>query len=650
MSYENLRDKRYINLVRCSSAEQIETSITDQLKLLNAFAAEHGMVYVDDVILDGVTGSVPGARDDIEKLIQRKLQRDDFDVLLVQDLSRLTRGGAEHGVKLEFDISAAGIELVFAAEQMPEGDHGGIVRSVTYYAARQHAKGIALAATRGSMSSLLDGRKAYSSRIPFGIDRLYLAPDGTELHIIRNLADGTQQKLHPRTRELSQTFGRNVRKKRSRHYLKQSDERIVLIPGADDRVRIVNQIFRWKLIDGWGTFRIAEALNNQGARSYDGKLWGISSLQQILDSPIYIGTGIANRVSRSVYFRRSASAPAPVKVEKRELASRKHPRKRLRPRIDWVVMDEPRLTEYLDADIRELARTMLTKRLDAMAMGLKTKPNKDRHVESPFILKGILHSKQGSHPMTGRNSTHWDGKSARWYSVSRAYTSPTSDQTLRTYVHAEPLEHAVLELLRDALLQAPDLRPQIRREVERQLKAALVDGDDIAKLNAEAEALRRKFEFIIDDLGTLGREVAKQKVEQIEAQLRAVNDRLVRAGAAVSGATIDVNKAADGLVGRLAQTAKTMRDLPPSSLRRLLQVLIARMEVDMVTREVEIELALPLWAALDAGAYENAIRLDTNSACRVGIEATDPALPLGAYACAIVRGPICYRCRRRSAA
>ena len=79
-----LMGKRYINLVRCSTDQQTETSIPAQLDLLNAFGAARSMLYVADVILDGVSGSKPGNRDDLQELIDRKIQKNDFDVLLVQ--------------------------------------------------------------------------------------------------------------------------------------------------------------------------------------------------------------------------------------------------------------------------------------------------------------------------------------------------------------------------------------------------------------------------------------------------------------------------------------------------------------------------------------------------------------------------------------
>jgi DNA invertase Pin-like site-specific DNA recombinase len=82
--------RRYLCQIRCSTNQQVETSIPDQVKLLRAFGDQHDMTYVDSVILEGVTGSVPGARNDIEQIIRRKKTADDFDVLLVQDVSRLT--------------------------------------------------------------------------------------------------------------------------------------------------------------------------------------------------------------------------------------------------------------------------------------------------------------------------------------------------------------------------------------------------------------------------------------------------------------------------------------------------------------------------------------------------------------------------------
>src|SRR5258706_7874948 len=119
--------RRYLCLARCSTTQQADTSLPDQIKLLRAYGDEQGMHYTDSVILDGVTGSVPGARKDIDQIVAPKKSPNDFDVLLVQDLSRFTRGGAGHGAKLEYELNAVGIDVIFVADHLPEGEHSAIL-------------------------------------------------------------------------------------------------------------------------------------------------------------------------------------------------------------------------------------------------------------------------------------------------------------------------------------------------------------------------------------------------------------------------------------------------------------------------------------------------------------------------------------------
>ena len=64
-SYIRLKGKRCIGLVRCSTVGQADTSIPDQIAALRNFAAEHGLIIVDIVILPGLSGSIPGNRDDL---------------------------------------------------------------------------------------------------------------------------------------------------------------------------------------------------------------------------------------------------------------------------------------------------------------------------------------------------------------------------------------------------------------------------------------------------------------------------------------------------------------------------------------------------------------------------------------------------------
>ena len=236
----------------------------------------------------------------------------------------------------------------------PKGDHSGIIKCVGFFAAQQYAKSLSFAIARGSMSSLEQGRTAHCLRPPYAVDRLYVALYGKPLHVIRNLTDGTQQKLHPQTGAVLQTFEAETGSRRSCHYRMQSNERVVLIPGDPARVEIVQQMFRRRLIDGWAGFRIARELDAIGLRSGNGKPWCVTSIKNILRNPVYTGMGLANRYTQAIYNKRAKNAPKPSSVDRKSLTSRKKPAQQVRPRADWMEIEYPLLKDFL-GDLRTRA-------------------------------------------------------------------------------------------------------------------------------------------------------------------------------------------------------------------------------------------------------------------------------------------------------
>ena len=109
-------------------------------------------------------------------------------------------------------------------------------------AAQQTVIAISRAATAGCANSFLDGRLPHSQSPIYGLDRLYFV-DGKPLHVIRNLSDGTQQMLDPKTGEVLRLFGRNPKKGTPSHYIKQKAETVALVPGDPAHVAIVHLIF-----------------------------------------------------------------------------------------------------------------------------------------------------------------------------------------------------------------------------------------------------------------------------------------------------------------------------------------------------------------------------------------------------------------------
>jgi hypothetical protein len=587
-----LENKRHIRLLRCSSAGQAETSIDDQRRLLDHYAQEQGMIFVDEVVLSGVSGSTPGNRSDIPALVARKQQQNDFDVLLVQDTSRLTRSGVRHAHHIEYELNCAGIDLVFATGSISDDWVGDIQKTVLATTDQRHAQSISFTSARGSMSSILDDRSPYCRRPPYAIDRLYVSPEGTQLHILRNRADGTQEMLDVQTKEVTRTFGRNEKTGAPNHYLKQKQERIVLVPGDPRCVAILRRIYRRALVDNWGAFRIAAELNSDGVASPSGRKWTTYTIGSILKNPIYTGRGIANRYSAAIYHMRGAAHPVEVDLPKQERYGRRRPSTRIRPESDWHIQEHPQLVELLDSELRELAIAKQQKHLDRQASGRKGNPNRDRHRDSSYFLKDLLRSAQGDLPMTGR-TTGKKGKRKRYYTVSRAFNAPDENRIMRRLIPAEPLEQIVLELVRLALLQTPDLRERVEHRVRVHTDQCYQDHAQLQDLLKQRETLGKRLEWVIDNFDPELKEVADRKIAELQGQLRSVKQRIAVCEQAVPMSEDAIAESVEEVQDFIEGLAEKLADAPPATLREYLRLLIGKLVVDLETREVVLQVRLP---------------------------------------------------------
>ena len=86
--YPHLDGRRAALDLRCSTSRQTGTSIFDQDKIGRAFCRTNGLTIVKTFKQEGVTASVPGARTDFDDIIRHKRDHDDFDVLVLTDISR----------------------------------------------------------------------------------------------------------------------------------------------------------------------------------------------------------------------------------------------------------------------------------------------------------------------------------------------------------------------------------------------------------------------------------------------------------------------------------------------------------------------------------------------------------------------------------
>jgi hypothetical protein len=649
MNRKDWEGKRYICSVRASDSGQAESSTDAQLAMLNAKAEELGMVYVDKVVLEGVTGSMPGRREDLLALIERKKTVNDFDVLVLQRIDRLTRGGADHGFWFEHECKRAGIALLFVGDDIPEGRYASLIKVAKYEAAQEQAFSISQRSTQGAQLALEQGRNVTSSHTPYACWRLYLNSEGKPSHIIRDLKDGRQEKLDAKTHAVIDTYGQ-VGGGGKGHYHKQKGEKVLLMPGDPDKVQVVREIYRLHFLEGWGGKRIADLLNAKGIPSPQGKQWSQHQVEVIYEQEVYTGRSVGNRTSSAIYHERQSNAPKAVNLDPAVAATAKNIPVRHRPREEWFVQNQPLMAKFLEPEVRKLAMAEHEKLWARRTDPDRPKQSKSRHKASDYLLSGLLLAKQDGGGLVGVLCGRV-GKKVRYYRHKRGRTGYRKGSVFNRLIPVEPLETAVVGVVQEILADLPNLRERVMAFVREQSEAA-GDGAALEDLRRRREQVRRRTELIVSTLDEETLADARAELERLRAERRSLDEQIASAEAAEQARTTDPEATADRVVAQLSEMAANMKTMPKFALRQALGGLVEKVVVDMETKEAEVTLALPAWA-MSASKGQEAMRLVGTSASSTYYQTHQRLTVVLAVAdCRYVKGKhsVCFDCRRRKAA
>lgn len=596
----DLAGQRYLNWVRCSTVGQAGTSIPDQLQPMNAFGGRCKMTHVGDIVLAGVSGLSPKILAKVKELVHRKQTLNDFDVILVYDLTRLTRSGVAQGARIFAELADVGVKIICIKDEVPEGEIGEVYKSFLHYAANQQSRAIALSTTRGSMSSLKDGRRAHAPTANYGLDKRVIGLDGKPRFRLRVMEDGSQQKLSLNGKEVLEIFAPNPRKGAANHYRLQKNETFDFVPGDPRRVEVVNQIYRRHHLDGWGCHSIAREINDMGVPAPRGGRWHAETAQNILRNPIYLGVGIANQETTGRYYMRSKDGATLTHRSPAELAQYNQLPRKIRPQSDWEQIEQPELREFLDPRVRQPAATeqadYFKRRAERSKKISKPAKRRDRHLNSPFILKQRLRESTTGRPMVGHTTKRGD---KRWlsYKTSGAFRKPCKNPDVPTkMIRAHDVNQLVVGMLGKVVRAAPDLKAILRRQIMAQ-QAGLDDRQDrLAELNQQHEQIQRKLGWLVENICSLGEEAAGKKLaelqpqrERIETQIKALSDEPVLSEA-------EVETLVDRLIEQLGKTNGLVKQVGMPAVERLLDVLLVRAVADVETKIVDFEFRLPEWA------------------------------------------------------
>ncbi len=629
---DRIRGRSAYVLTRSSSRQQT-TSNKNQGRTVEGLIKEADLAIEGQTDLYGVTGSVPGARDDIDLILRDKRSGGRFDLLVVPDVTRFTRAGQTHRMHLLHELRRAGIDVFFNAENLLVSDRmSEMYLSWLLMAANETARAISRGANIGRYQRFDAGKSTHTNRIPYGVDRLYRDPSGKPMHVVRNLADGRQVLLDPQTQEVVREFPPNTAREVN-HFAKQKSDSVEFIPGDPERVATLLWMFEAHYAERWNFNQIARRLNDDGVAGLGGGPCYHAAVRHTLRNPVYTGTGVRYRLTGAAYTVACEGEPRPSDVSYQELND--NPRAINRPRSpdEWKRVRYGALEDFLPEHIREPARLAAEAQLEAdklrkmereaqrktaESQGIPYRPKphphdriaRDKHGHTLYLLKNILTNKQTGLPMTGR-TTGKKPTRTRSYAIARAKAAPrTEDAVLRRLVPAEQLEREVLRELRDALLDGDIIREAVAEELQR-LKLTR-DGpvSDTAALQKQIKKLRHGIANLADHLDPDAGEddPVRRKQETYRRQLCDLQRKLTIASNTKTPLPTDPALVAEWLI---AELERAVYDLPlnPQAdnyprLRALLEVFVVKAEADLDTKAVHVEFAMPI------GLIERAASLD----------------------------------------
>jgi hypothetical protein len=203
--------------------------------------------------------------------------------------------------------------------------------------------------------------------------------------------------------------------------------------------------------------------------------------------------------------------------------------------------------------------------------------------------------------------------------VAKSRSHTVSDPVLRKLIPADPIEQAVLGLLRLLLSRKTDLQRDVRAATERVARRDTTSGPRIEELIRERDAIRRKIAFAIETLDEAGMDAAAETVTRLQKRARALEAEIQKQS---SGHAVPINT--DETVHRvtriLGELSEHLNDLPPAELHRVVSLFVSRAVVDLESRQVDLEICLPAWAL----SLQEPLCLDAGLPWKPCIETHDP--------------------------
>ena len=262
---------RVAQYLRMSTDHQ-QYSLHNQSEYIKDYAEKNNMEIAytyDDAGKSGV--SIIG-RHSLQQLLSDVEQKKiDIQAVLFYDVSRFGRfQNSDEAAYYSFLFERNGVDLIYCSEPIPTKDfplESSVILNIKRSSAAYHSRNLSEKVFIGQVNLIKLGYHQ-GGMAGYGLRRLLVDENGIAKEI-----------LGFRKRKSIQT------------------DRVILIPGPKNEIKIVNSIYDLFIDDNMPEFIIAERLNEQNIPAENGTLWTRAKIHQILTNEKYIGNNIYNKTS-----------------------------------------------------------------------------------------------------------------------------------------------------------------------------------------------------------------------------------------------------------------------------------------------------------------------------------------------------------------
>lgn len=294
------------------STDMQATSTDNQMEVIAAYAERFGFTIVKVYCDEGKSGLRLSGRDGMQQLLSdASTGTARFSVVLVCDVSRWGRfQDPDEAAEIELRCKRAGIAVHYCAEQFDnDGSLGSsILKTFKRAMAGEYSRELSAKVWQGQANLVRRGFHQ-GGRPGYGLRRLLIDASGRAKGVLMR---GEMKSI--------------------------ASDRVVLIPGPDEEIRIVERIFTMFAKEGRTEREIAHVLNAREIASDTGATWNAGIIERILTNEKYVGNSVWGRTEATLGKPRHA-----------------------RPRCDWVRCDAA-FEPIIDRSLFDQARNRMLQR------------------------------------------------------------------------------------------------------------------------------------------------------------------------------------------------------------------------------------------------------------------------------------------------